>query len=144
MQVSHDVYLPVDLAGGLFAEGGIRCPTTGTDPLALRYVVDLLDGFKVGVVPSAMPWTPGLLTTGAFLTCDVFAHREGDRLALLRRGAKDELGKGCHLLGKCTNLAFEFTNPCSKLGILHFEAGVVASQVRIVASEALRLRLPVR
>jgi len=46
MQVSHDAYLPVNLIGGLLAEDGVRCPTTRTDPLLLRYVVDLLDGLK--------------------------------------------------------------------------------------------------
>ncbi len=71
MSVSHDVYLPVDLVGGLFAEGGIRCPATRTDSLVVWYVVDHFDGFKGRVVPSAMPWTLWLLTTGAFLTCDI-------------------------------------------------------------------------
>lgn len=137
MQISHDAYLPVDLTGGLFAEGGIRRPTSRTDPFVLRYVVDHFDGFKGRVVPSAMPWTPGLLTSTTFLTCDVFAYRRPDRLVLLGRGAKDQLGKRYHLLGECVDLAFEFTNPCSKLGVLRLEE-------RIVASLALCLRPPTR
>ncbi len=138
MSVSHDVYLPVDLVGGLFAEGGIRCPATRTDSLVVWYVVDHFDGFKGRVVPSAMPWTPWLLTTEAFLTCDiVFASSRLDWLTLLLRGAKDELCESRHLLGECTNLAFGFTNPCSKLGVLRLKTG-------IIASEAFCLRLPVR
>jgi hypothetical protein len=86
-------------------------PTAKTDPLVLRYVVDLLDGLKGGVVPSAMPWTPGLLTPTAFLTCDIFAHRRADRLTLLRRGTKDELGKRYHFLRECADLAFELAHP---------------------------------
>lgn len=113
MHVSHNVYLPVDLAGGLFAEGHIRCPTTGTDSLVVWYVVDHFDGLKGRVVPSAMPWAPGLLTSTTFLTCDIiFASSRLDWLAPLRGGTKDELGERRHLLGKCTNLAFELAYSC--------------------------------
>lgn len=83
MRVSHDVYLPVDLIRGLFAEGGIRRPAAGTDPLILRYVVDPLAGFKGRVVPAAMPGAPRLLTPAAFFTCDIFAHRISERLTFL-------------------------------------------------------------
>jgi hypothetical protein len=140
MQVSYDVYLPVDLIGGLLAEGGIRCPTSRTDSLLLRYVVDLLDGLKGGVVPSAMPGTPGLLTPGAsrtYPTCDIFAYRRPDRLTLLRRGTKDELGECRHLLGECADLAFEFANPYPQRRVFGLKASIIASQ-------ALCLGLPVR
>ncbi|KJF15637.1 hypothetical protein AXFE_35090 [Acidithrix ferrooxidans] len=79
-----------------------------------------------------------VVATGAFLTCDiVFASSRLDWLTLLLRGAKDELCESRHLLGERANLAFEFTNPCSKLGVLRLKTS-------IIASEAFCLRLPVR
>ena len=112
MQVSHDAYLPVDLIGGLFAEGGVRRPATGTDPLLLRNVMNFLDRLKGRVVPSAVPWTSGLLTSAAFLTRDiVFASSGLDRLAPLRPGDKDELAERRHFSCGCANLAVELARP---------------------------------
>ncbi len=112
--------------------------TTGTDPLLLRYVMDFLDRLKGRVVPSAVPWTSGLLNPAAFLTRSiVFASSGLDRLALLRLGAKVELAERRHLFCDCANLAFEFARPYPQRRILRLEAS-------IIASEASHLCPPVR
>jgi len=61
----HDAHHPVDLRGGLFAEGRVLCSALRTAAVLLSNVVDLFFGLKVGVVLAAVAPASGLLAPPA-------------------------------------------------------------------------------
>jgi len=117
VQNGDDAHLPVDLGGGLFAEGLIGCPAVRAEPLVLAQVVEHLFGLECRVVPPAMPGAARPLTTtatpvalGPARTWRLLGGVRPGGLGLLLplwRGTKAELGERRDLLCRRVELTFE-------------------------------------